>query len=163
MNIHYYAMINVLRNKHLKAGLRAVAKFGCLYTPPSSEGMRVKYAGQVGQEVEERITTVVNTSKVTGGTVCDDGWKDCARKHMTNGTFVSPEGAVFIRSKDLTGVTKDADTMAKCIIELIEEVGPETVAQVVTDNAAVMVAARRKVREKFPHVTCSGCAAGFRV
>lgn len=44
-------------------------------------------------------------------------------------------------------------------IKCINEVGPEKVKVVVTDNAPVMRAAWRIVEEEFPHITCIGCAA----
>ena len=149
----------VLRNKHFREGLMDVAKYGALYVPPSEEGVRAKYAGLVGKEVEERERIFLGANSAIGGTMCDDGWKDCSRNNLLNGTFVCPEGALFVRSKDVTGKTKDARLMFDSIDEMIEKVGRDKVVHVVTDNASVMVAARRLLEEKYPHITCSGCVA----
>lgn len=72
---------------------------------------------------------------------------------------MGPKGSIYIRSANVTGMTKDAELMAKHINELILEVGAADVVQVLTDNAAVMVAARSMLQEEYPHIIFGGCAA----
>ena len=139
-----------LRNKHLRAALIKVAQFGPLYTPPGSESLRTKYIPMVGKTVERKEQEHYDALRAnkSGGTLCDDGWKDVAGLNLLNGTFVSPEGALFVRTADVSGKYKDTKLMFDSIVEMIERVGPSVVAHVVTDNAAVMAAARRLVEQR---------------
>ena len=148
-----------LRNKHFRDALCDIAKYGALYLPPDEESVRVKYAGIVGKEVEAKERVFLEANTKIGGTLCDDGWKDNTRNNVLNACFVCPEGALFVRTKDVTGLTKDAAMMHDSLVEAIEQVGAKRVVHVVTDNASVMVAARRLLAIKYPHITCSGCAA----
>lgn len=64
------------------------------------------------------------------GAVLVDGWKDCEGKHLLNTVHVQNDLAAYVRSKDATGVARNADEMAQDMLELCELVGVENVLQV---------------------------------
>ena len=49
--------------------------------------------------------------------------------------------------------------MAKCIIDVIEEIGPSKVTGLCTDNAANMKRAWNEVKDTYPHIHAYGCLA----
>ena len=49
--------------------------------------------------------------------------------------------------------------MAKCIIDVIEEIGPSKVTGLCTDNAANMKRAWNGVKDTYPHIHAYGCLA----
>ena len=151
--------ISLLRNRHFCDMLTACAEYGAGYRPPSSECCRSKLALEVEKDLQGRCCDMLEVCTATGGTVCDDGWKDTGGQQVVNGTFVTPKGSMFLRSKNLTAQTKNAPLLAECLEELIEMVGCDRVVQCITDNASNVDAARRMIAEKYPHIVTTGCAA----
>lgn len=68
-------------------------------------------------------------------------------------------GLFFLRSIDTSDVIKDGQKMFELLDNIVEEVGEENVAQVVTDGASNLVAAGRKLMEKRTKLFWSLCAA----
>lgn len=66
---------------------------------------------------------------------------------------------MFIRSKEVSEVIKDATLLFKLLDDMVEEVGEMNVVQVVTDNASNYVKAGRLLEAKSPHLFWTPCAA----
>lgn len=88
-----------------------------------------------------------------------DGWSDVQSRPILNILLVTPAGATFLGSVDSSGQVKDADFIAEVITTAITKVGPHQVVQVITDSAANCKASWKIIKEKFPHIVCSPCAA----
>ncbi|XP_048624037.1 uncharacterized protein LOC106405160 [Brassica napus] len=89
-----------------------------------------------------------------------DGWRDSVvQKDIVNFLVNSPKGLVFIRSKEVSEVVKDATMLFKLLDEMVEEVGEKNVIQVVTDNASNYVKAGKLLEAKCPHLFWTPCAA----
>ena len=70
-----------------------------------------------------------------------DGLKDeITKKDIINFLVNSPKGLVFLRSIDISKFMKTAETLFKCLDDVVEEIGEQNVIQVVTDNASNYVA-----------------------
>nr|VDC61642.1 unnamed protein product [Brassica rapa] len=52
-----------------------------------------------------------------------DGWRFCGAKDIVNFLVNSPKGSVFIRSKEVSEVVKDATMLFKLLDEMVEEAG----------------------------------------
>ena len=74
---------------------------------------------------------------------------------------MSTDGPIYLRTTNVTGMVKDRFLMAQEITELIDIVGSGNVCHIVTDNAAVMKAAKTHISQdpNFKHIIFSGCAA----
>ena len=71
-----------------------------------------------------------------------DGWRDSVvQKDIVNFLVNSPKGSVFMKSKEVSEVVKDATMLFKLLDEMVEEVGEKNVVQVITDNATNYVKA----------------------
>jgi hypothetical protein len=66
-------------------------------------------------------------------------------------------GPVFDRSEDVSGATKNADRLADVMRFTIEDIGPDNVVLVVSDNAANAKAAGKSLEDEFPHIMWVGC------
>ncbi|KAG2278895.1 hypothetical protein Bca52824_061450 [Brassica carinata] len=63
------------------------------------------------------------------------------QKDIVNFLVNSPKGSVFMKSKEVSEVVKDATMLFKLLDEMVEEVGEKNVVQVITDNATNYVKA----------------------
>jgi hypothetical protein len=72
--------------------------------------------------------------------------------------LVSPAIERFLGAVDITGYPKIAEYQA-CIMEkYIEEVGPQNVVQICTNNASSMKAVVDIITDKYPDIYFQGCA-----
>jgi hypothetical protein len=71
-----------------------------------------------------------------------------------------PDACIFLSSHSAEGEVKDATWLAK-VLGGIEELGPENVVLVVTDNAAVCVKAGKGAGGQVPHIMWVGLAHGL--
>ena len=52
-----------------------------------------------------------------------------------------------------------ADFLEKEILEVIENIGPQKIGAIVSDAAATLVLAKKKITEKYPHIISIRCIA----
>ncbi|CAN6868534.1 unnamed protein product [Brassica oleracea] len=86
---------------------------------------------------------------VKGCSIMSDGWRDyVVQKDIVNFLVNSPKGSVFIRSKEVSEVVKDATMLFKLLDDMV-----------VTDNASNYVKAGKLLEAKRPHLLWTPCAA----
>jgi len=90
-------------------------------------------------------------------TIVIDGWTDPQRRPLINFMVVNESGLMFLRSIDGSGEIKDKDFIAKHMRDVIIEVGPKNVVQIITDIAVVCKAACMLIEEKFPSIYWTLC------
>jgi hypothetical protein len=88
-----------------------------------------------------------------------DGWTDQRSHTVLNFLIACPEGTMSLKSVDASDQVKDANLLFRLLDEVVEEVGVQNVVQVITDNAANYVAARRMLEEKHRTIWWTPCAA----
>ena len=93
----------------------------------------------------------------SGVTIVSDGWTNTRRRPLINIIATSPKGAMFLKDEDCSGEVKDAQFIADILIKSIEQIGPNKVVQVVTDNAPVCKAAGLIVESRFDHIFWTPC------
>lgn len=151
---------NVVRHPAFVSAVQETAKSGLVYQPPSYNAMRTTLIEAKKVVVEEMVESQTKDSiEQYGCTICSDGWSDTNSRPLMNVMLVCPAGDVFLGSIDTTGKKKCSQFTADSIASYIEEVGPQNVVQVCTDNAASMLGALRILEDRYPHVYRQGCAA----
>jgi len=70
-----------------------------------------------------------------------------------------PKGTVFLKTVDVSDVSKTARLLYQLFREVVLYVGVENIVHMVTDNAANYVAAGRLLMEEFPSILWSPCDA----
>lgn len=63
------------------------------------------------------------------------------QKDIVNFLVNSPKGSVFMNSKEVSEVVKDATLLFKLLDEMVEEVGEKNVVQMIIENASNYVKA----------------------
>nr|XP_023915151.1 uncharacterized protein LOC112026694 [Quercus suber] len=70
-----------------------------------------------------------------------------------------PRGAMFLKSIDTSGLTKDAKTLFNIFDSVVQEIGVEYIVQLITDNAFAYKKAGKKLQQKYGTLFWSPCAA----
>lgn len=151
---------NIVNNKHFKDMCDKIARYGPAYQLPSDYPIRTSLL-QSEYEAVSHLVEQFHSAHLsqTGGTIVSDGWSDVQRRPILNILLVTPSGATFLNSVDSSGQVKDAHFIAEVISAAIEKVGPQQIVQVITDSASNCKASWDIIKENYPHVICSPCAA----
>ncbi|MEI4889784.1 DUF domain-containing protein, partial [Klebsiella pneumoniae] len=73
----------------------------------------------------ERLDTYKAQWAKTGCTIMSDGWTDGKRRSITNFLVNSPNGTVFLKSLNTSGIIKSAENLFGMLDDVIEEIGEE--------------------------------------
>ncbi|KMT18372.1 hypothetical protein BVRB_2g025260 isoform A [Beta vulgaris subsp. vulgaris] len=82
-------------------------------------------------------------------------------KEMTVINFLvyCPEGTMFLKSIDVTNIIDSAESMFELIKEVVEEVGPKNILQVITPNEEGYAAIGKRLSDTYPTLYWAPCAA----
>ncbi|XP_062212864.1 uncharacterized protein LOC133913667 isoform X2 [Phragmites australis] len=93
----------------------------------------------------------------TGCTVLADEWTTDKGRTLINFSVYCPEGTMFLKSVDATGIVASSDALFELLKNIVEEVGKKKVVQVITNNSEIHAAAGKKLDETFPTLFWSPC------
>ena len=96
-----------------------------------------------------------------GCTVLCDGWSDVRRRNVYNILVSSCKGTMFLRAIDASapGTVVTGAYIWQHIRQAIEEIRPDNVVQVVTDNGSNCVSMGRMLEDAFPKIRWTPCAS----
>ncbi len=117
---------------------------------PGSKKLRTTLLVKAKKEVERILESIKSTWPSSGVSIVSDGWTDTARHPLINFMVSSLNGPVFLKAVDALGKYKDAEYMGDLFIKIIEDVGVDTVLQIITNNAPVCKVAGMIVEAKYP-------------
>ena len=142
MHVCYGIPFNVVRSPYWQDMIRAVNKAPQGYKGPNYE-----------KDLVEDILSPIHSSQGSSGvTIVSDGWANTRHKPLIHITATSPKGEMFLKAEDFSGEVKDAQFIVVVIIKSIEQVGPNKVVQVITDNAPVCKAAGLIIEGRYDHI-----------
>jgi hypothetical protein len=99
---------------------------------------------QAKEELQAHLQVKMTKSiRKFGATLAVDGWSSVINRPLFNAMLVSPA---------TIGYPKTAEYQASITEKYIEEVGPQNVVQICTDNASSMKAAADIIIDKYPHI-----------
>ncbi|TXG63545.1 hypothetical protein EZV62_010539 [Acer yangbiense] len=87
-----------------------------------------------------------------------DAWTDRKRRSFMNLCVNCKEGTILLSSIECSFEAYIGEHICNYILNAIEEVGPENVVQVVTDNASNNIAAAKMLKEKMSSIFWTLCA-----
>lgn len=123
---------------------------------PSRYELSTSLLSDTYDEMKMKVNAYMNdVEKVC---LVSDGWSNVRGDSIINFVLTSPR-PIFYKSINATGDSHTGDFIGGELCKVIEEIGPEKVAAVVTDNAANMKSAWQYVQKKYPHIFCVGCVA----
>ncbi|KAK4548413.1 hypothetical protein RGQ29_032794 [Quercus rubra] len=154
-NIPFHAAHSV----YYQEALDSVAAIGPGFKGPSYHDLRGPLLQKHVGEMNDYLLDVKNDWKVYGCSIMSDGWTNQKRAPIINFLVYCPRGTMFLKSLDVSGLTKDADTLFKLFDKVVQEVGPENVVQFITDNDSSYKSAGKKLMQKYGTFYWSPCAA----
>ncbi|KAL5724905.1 hypothetical protein ACHQM5_008112 [Ranunculus cassubicifolius] len=133
---------NVVQSQSFINLMKGVAAYGAGYIVPCYTTLRTKLLANERAHVDDYAKEIKESWKISGCTIVSDIWTCKKTRAYINVVACSPKGAVFLRS-----------------FEDEDDVGPQNVVQVITDNASNYKCAGDMVMNMFPHIYKVKCAA----
>jgi len=127
------------------------------YVPPTYNKLRGHLLSKERIHVENLLQPIRNSWKHTRVTIVSDGWSDPQRRPLINFMVVTESGPMFLKSIDASDEIKDKDFMARHMRDIIMEVEPNNVVQIITDNAIVCKVAGILIELEFPSIYWTHC------
>lgn len=127
------------------------------YQPPTYNKVRTTLLQNEQNHVENLLQPIKNTQNQKGVTIVSDGWSDPQRRPLINFMAVTESGPMFLKAVNCFNEVKDREFIAKRIREVIMEVGPSNIVQVVTDNAPACKATGLIIEAEFPSIYWTPC------
>lgn len=122
------------------------------YCPPTREAMSSHLLDCEYDRVQSQVHEAI--SKADSVAIICSGWSDVQETGTINYNVSTPLPLFYKRMQ-----TKAQTCIAEELKDIINEVGPQKVFAVVTDDAPDMRAAWAQVEEAFPHISAIGCTA----
>eukprot|EP00253_Pinus_taeda_P007358 PITA_07358 len=149
---------NLVRSPYWQQMIKAVNEAPKGYKSPGYEKVRTTLLTSERKFVERQLQSIRDTWAETGVSIISDGWRDQRNRPLINVIAICPQGAMFLKAIDCSGVEKDATFISTILIDAIESVGSQNVVQVITDNAKVCRAAGLIVEGQYNHIFWTPCA-----
>ncbi|KAG5532188.1 hypothetical protein RHGRI_026721 [Rhododendron griersonianum] len=127
------------------------------YIPPGYNLLRTTLLQQEKTNVERLLLPIKGTWREKGVSIVSDGWSDSQRRPLINFMAVTEGGPMFLKAVDCSGETKDKYFICELMREVIEEVGPDNVVQVITDNAKNCAGAGLLIEGLYPNISWTPC------
>lgn len=151
--------INAVNSIYFQPMIDAIAAIGSGYKVSSYHAFRKKLLLDMKKEVQLLVDECKNFWAETGCTIMADGWQDQRNRQLINFLVYCPKGIVFLKSVDVSGFVKDAQTLCNLFMEMVDFAGVDNVVHMVTDNAANYKAAGNLLNDRYPSIYWSPCAA----
>ena len=132
----------------------ATAIDGSRFKPPNYEELRGPILQDEKADCTHRLEEFQKSWDLTRCSLMSDGWTDIRGRTLLNFLVHCPRGTMFMRSVDASAHVKDAVLLCGLLDEFIQEIGPQHVVQVITDNLVNYVDAGRMLMARYPR--CSG-------
>ena len=149
---------NLVRSPYWQQMIKVVNEAPKGYKSPGYEKVRTTLLSSEKQSVDRQLQAIRDTWNQTGVSIISDGWRDQRNRPLINVIAICPQGAMFLKAIDCSGVEKDATFISTILIDAIESVGSHNVVQVITDNAQVCRAAGLIVEGRYDHIFWTPCA-----
>ena len=122
------------------------------FVPPGYNLLRTTLLQREKANINNLLQPIKSTWEQNGVSIVSDGWSDSQRRPLINFMAVSGGGPMFLKAVDCSGEIKDKYFIANLMKDVINEVGPQHVVQIITDNAPNCKAAGQLIEAQFPHI-----------
>ena len=159
-NVPFYAS----QSPYYQPMIDSIAAIGPGFKGPSFYELRGPLLKNVVHEVNDFLLDIKNDWKVYGCSLMSDGWTNQKQQPIMNFLVYCPRGAMFLKSIDTSGLTKDADTLFNIFDSVVQEIGVEYIVQLMTDNASTYKKSWKKITaEVWYFVLVSLCSSLHRL
>lgn len=149
---------NVARNPYFVSAFTYAANTSISgYLSPGYNAIRTTMLQKEKNNILKLLQPIKDTWPEKGVSIVTDGWTDAQRRPLINFMAASGSGPMFLKAIDGSGEYKDKHYIANLILTTIDDVGPQNVVQIITDNAPVCKAAGSIVESIHPHIFWTPC------
>lgn len=147
------APLSLLDNQYWTAAFKIIRPS---YTLPST----YKFSNSLLDAEYERVrrASEAKINEANSLTLTSDGWTNIRGEGVINFIVCTPS-PIFYKSIQPGIERETSEYISNQMINVINEIGNGKFFLVVTDNASNMKAAWKVITEKYPHISCTGCAA----
>lgn len=149
---------HAIDNDSFKRFAEAVGQFGPGYRPPTQYLLREPLLKEEVDRTKSLLKKQEEEWALNGCSILTDAWTDRKRRSIMNLCINCKEGTTFLSSREASNEAHTGNYIFEYVDKCIEEVGPQNVVQVVTDNASNNMAAKDLLKEKRPHIFWTSCA-----
>ncbi|XP_061953601.1 uncharacterized protein LOC133676049 [Populus nigra] len=150
---------NAVNSVYYQHAIDVVTAMGPGNKGPNLHAIHGYYLAKAIDEVKIYVETYRDIWKKIGCTLMADGWTDQKRRNLINFLVYCPKGTVFLKTVDVSDVSKTARLLYQLFREVVLFVGVENIVHMVTDNATNYIVAGKLLIEEFPSIFWSPCAA----
>ena len=142
---HYNVPFYASQSPYYQPMIDSITAIGSGFKEPSFYELRGPLLKNAVHEVNDFLLDIKNDWKVYGCSVMSDGWKN-KKQPIMNFLVYCPRGAMFLKSINTSGLTKDAETLFNIFDSIVQEIGVEYIVQLITDNAFAYKKAGKKLQ-----------------
>ncbi|CAH1426234.1 unnamed protein product [Lactuca virosa] len=135
-----------------KMMLEVIGQFGTGLPCPT------RYALSEVERTKKLLKKNENEWKEDGCSIMTDAWSDRKRRSIMNLCVNSKMGTIFLSSKECSSEAHTSQHIYGYVESFIQQVGPENVVQVVTDNATNNMGAAKLLKQKRTSIFWTSCA-----
>ncbi|KAL7170399.1 hypothetical protein ACSBR2_035298 [Camellia fascicularis] len=150
---------NLVKDYYFKIMLKCVGEYGKGLILSSYHELRVTFLQKEVESISKLLEKYKDEWKKNGCTIMSDGWTDTRNRSITNFLVNSPRGTVFLKNIDTSGILKNAEYLFELLDSMVEEIGEENIAQIITDSASTYVKVGSMLMKKRNQLFWSPCAA----
>uniref|UniRef100_A0A2N9HKP9 BED-type domain-containing protein n=1 Tax=Fagus sylvatica TaxID=28930 RepID=A0A2N9HKP9_FAGSY len=156
----YHAGIpsNAANSPYFHKMLDLVGQYGQGLKGPFSRLISGRFLQDEITTIKEYLTEFKASWAVTGCSIVADSWKDVQGRTLINFLASCPRGLYFVSSIDATDIIEDASNLFKLLDKVVEEMGEESVVQVISKNTASFKTAGKMLEEKRKNLFWTPCA-----
>ncbi|XP_066351316.1 uncharacterized protein [Miscanthus floridulus] len=149
---------NACDNDEFKQMCEAIGQFGAGLESPSQRDLRESLLDEEYARTKSLLQERDAEKVKNGCSVMTDAWSDRKRRSIMNLCTNCADGSSFISSKEMSNVSHTSEVIFELVDKAIENIGPDDVVQVVTDNASNNMGAKKLLLEKRPNIFWISCA-----
>ena len=149
---------NAIDNDSFKRLMEAVGQYGPGYRPPTQYQLREPLLKEEVERTKGLLKKQEEEWALNGCSIMTDAWTDRKRRSIMNLCVNCKEGTIFLSSKEASDEAHTGEYIFEYVDKCIEEIGPEKVVQVVTDNASNNMAAGGLLKAKRKNIFWTSCA-----
>lgn len=153
------APLDAVNSEYFQPMVDAIASGGPEAAMPSYHDIRGWILKNSVEEVKNDVDRYTTTWGKTGCSILVDQWNTEAGRTLLCFLAYCPEGTVFLKSVDASGIMNSSDALYELLKQVVEEVGVRHVLQVITSSEEQFIAAGRRLTDTFPTLYWTPCAA----
>ncbi|KAJ4719983.1 HAT transposon superfamily [Melia azedarach] len=153
------APLDAVNSDYFQPMVEAIASEGSGAAIPSYHDIRGWILKTSVEEVKSDIEKCTATWGRTGCSILVDQWNTETGRALLCFLAYCPQGTVFLKSVDASGVINSSDALFELLKQVVEEVGVRNVLQVITSSEQQYIVAGRRLTDTFPTLYWTPCAA----